>query len=94
MTIEMLDGIPVERREVPCQFGHNTNAVARYALSEGCACFPDATELDLCPQHFVKSEPLGTGTMHAITIYDPDKWKWLGTCLFGEKYQLNDSNQT
>jgi hypothetical protein len=34
-------------------------AVAIYRLERGCVCYPDDREQALCPQHAVRSEPLG-----------------------------------
>jgi hypothetical protein len=42
-----------------CRFC-DTPAVAHYALSKGCACYPDDREQDLCAQHEYKVEPIGT----------------------------------
>jgi hypothetical protein len=33
--------------------------VAVYRLERGCVCYPDDREQALCPQHAVRSEPLG-----------------------------------
>lgn len=67
--------IPVEEKVVPCRFGDRDPAIARFKFSEGCACFPDDREQDLCIHHAYKSEPLGT--MEPVLIYDPSGYKLL-----------------
>lgn len=38
---------------------HTDPVVVRVALSEGCLCFPNDKEQDLCAYHFDKATPLG-----------------------------------
>jgi hypothetical protein len=64
----MYGGIPVDMRVVPCRFGCPVSA-GRYSVPEGCVCFRDDTEQDLCAQHASSAEPLGE--MKIIRIYDP-----------------------
>ena len=47
---------------IPCRFGDGP-AVAIYAVSKGCACYPHDREQALCAQHAVNAEPLGTMTL-------------------------------
>lgn len=46
----------------PCRFGDGP-AVAVFALSDGCACFPDDREQALCAQHALKASPIGAMTL-------------------------------
>lgn len=43
-----------------CRFDDGNYAVGRFAFSDGCVCYPDDKEQDLCIQHVVKSTPLGS----------------------------------
>lgn len=61
--------VPVNEQAMPCRFGCKT-AIGRFSVPEGCACFPDDTEQDLCPQHVISAEPLGD--MQPILIYQPE----------------------
>jgi hypothetical protein len=45
-----------------CRFC-GTPAVAVYALSDGCMCFPDDREQALCAQHEDRATPLGDMTL-------------------------------
>lgn len=65
--------VPVDIRTVPCRFNHGADAVARYAVPQGCACFHDDRMQDLCAQHAAKAEPLGDMTV--AIIYDPPMWR-------------------
>ena len=47
---------------------HDDPAVIRVALDEGCICFPDDREQDLCAQHAVRATPLGN--MELVTWLD------------------------
>lgn len=37
-----------------CRHNDGMEAVARFSTPNGCACFPDDREQDLCMQHIVK----------------------------------------
>lgn len=55
----------------PCRFVHlgcRDKAAGRYTMDRGCACFPDDREQDLCTNHALQSEPLGS--MILVTVYD------------------------
>ena len=43
-----------------CRHGDGP-AVARFRTPNGCVCFPDDREQDLCPQHIVKDGTIGPG---------------------------------
>ena len=49
-------------------------AVARFALPQGCACYPDDREQALCVQHVVNAEPIGA--MELIEVLDVPQWEW------------------
>lgn len=68
--METYDGIPVERRDVPCRHGDGGPAVARYETPEGCACFPGDRVQDLCAQHIVKDGMIGEAKI--ILVYHPE----------------------
>lgn len=42
-----------------CRFEDGEPAVARYAMSDGCVCFPNDRVQDLCSQHEHRASPLG-----------------------------------
>jgi len=63
----VIDALPL------CRFGDGYTAVARYRFSDGCVCFPDDKEQDLCAQHASDSWP--HGSMERILTYDPS-WPW------------------
>jgi len=75
-TIERLqsmpcyDGITVDPRIVPCRFDHNTPAVGRYKTPDGCVCYPDDREQDLCAQHVIKNGMIGD-RVALVVIYEP-----------------------
>lgn len=80
LPLTEFEGVPVEEKEVPCRFSENTPqhtspAVARYALSHGCVCFPEDREQDLCLQHAHDCGFLGT--VEPIKIYSLADWKLL-----------------
>lgn len=61
---------PVLKEDVPCRFcGDKALAVGRWAMSEGCVCYPDDREQDLCAQHAIRATPLGD--MVLLVIYRP-----------------------
>ena len=35
------------------------DVVVYVTLENGCVCYPDAREMNLCMQHWIKLEPLG-----------------------------------
>lgn len=43
----------------PCRFC-GMPSIARYAMDEGCICYPDDREQDLCMQHENRATPLGS----------------------------------
>lgn len=51
-----------------CRHGDGLLAVARFAMSEGCVCFPDDREQDLCAQHIVKWGIVGESSVTQIYI--------------------------
>jgi len=53
-----------------CRFCDD-EAVAKYTFSNGCVCYPEDREQNLCLQHIVKSNPLGS--MVLIEDYTIDK---------------------
>lgn len=57
-----------------CRFGDRP-AIARYALSDGCVCYPDDREQDLCVQHILRATPLGT--MKKLVVYDEARMHWV-----------------
>lgn len=63
---------------IPCRFresGCGGEAVARYSVPKGCACWPLDTEQDLCLQHASEAEPLGP--MRLLAVYDKEAFKLL-----------------
>ncbi|GEM_PF-1724105 len=62
-----VNGIPVDTKEVPCRFGCGDIAVGHFSTPNGCVCFPDDVEQDLCVQHALTAEPHGAFTL--VTIY-------------------------
>lgn len=44
----------------PCRFPHDDIAVVRVAVPDGCACYPDDREQDLCLQHWLDISPRGS----------------------------------
>ena len=65
-------GVRTEAKEVPCRFqerGCQGVAIARYALAEGCACFPDDREQDLCLQHVMKDGQIDG--IRPLIVYRP-----------------------
>jgi hypothetical protein len=75
MKKQPLRTVPVERKQVPCIFDHNALAVGKYSLSKGCVCKSE-TRQDLCSQHVISAEPLGS--MELICIYDPEFYHRFG----------------
>lgn len=62
--------VPVDEREVPCRFvGCPRLAIGRYEVSEGCVCFPQDREQDLCIQHAESATPIGT--FRIMLVYQP-----------------------
>ena len=62
--------VPVSEQTVPCRFGDSAPAVGRYRTPEGCTCYPDDREQDLCGQHVAKDGMIGSG-VELILIYQP-----------------------
>ena len=73
---ERATGIPVEKKLVPCRFGCEY-AIARFALPNGCFCYPDEREQDLCAQHVVRTSFTSDG-MHVVHVYDADFCRQMG----------------
>ena len=70
--------IPVEVKEVPCRFGDHSPAVGRYKTPEGCVCYPDDREQDLCAQHIIKDGMIGE-RVELILVYQPSFYEnWWG----------------
>ncbi len=65
-----IDGIEVEEKGVYCTFGDHDVAMGHFKMPRGCAAMPDVTEQDLCLQHIVKAEPIGS--MELDLIYNVD----------------------
>jgi hypothetical protein len=62
--------IPVEEIIVPCRFcGEGSSAVGKYAMPEGCFCYPNDREQALCAQHVIRATPIGA--MELVVIYQP-----------------------
>jgi hypothetical protein len=59
-----------------CRHNDGMEAVARFRTPEGCICFPEDKEQDLCAQHIVKWGVNGTATV--IKIYWPKMAEMLG----------------
>jgi hypothetical protein len=47
-------------------------AVARFKTPQGCVCFPEDREQDLCMQHIIKDGMLGEG-VEVVADYTIDK---------------------
>lgn len=47
-----------------CRFC-STEPIARAAFDQGCFCYPDDREQDLCLHHYMRATPLGTMTLVA-----------------------------
>lgn len=47
-------------------------AVARFKTPQGCVCYPDDREQDLCMQHVIKDGMIGPG-VEIITDYRIDQ---------------------
>lgn len=75
--------ITLEMELVPCRFGDNMHAVGHYITPNGCACFPEDKEQDLCGQHVIKG---GMNEGYDLTIvYDIGFYKrYLGPTKFAE----------
>ena len=57
--------------EIPyCRHDHNVLAVARFSVDEGCVCFPEDREQDLCAQHIVKWGIIGNWSL--LKVYQED----------------------
>ena len=74
-----INGIPVNEMVVPCRFSVDRCcsgvAVGRYATPNGCVCYREDTEQDLCVQHAITAEPLGP--FRLIVIYQPELYQTL-----------------
>lgn len=60
---------------IACRFGDSSPAVARFAMDRGCVCYRDDREQDLCAQHIINAEPLGS--MEVIEVYEPEVFEAL-----------------
>jgi hypothetical protein len=63
---------------ISCRFaaaGCKDEAVARYSVPQGCACWPCDTVQDLCLHHASEAEPLGE--MKIIKVYSEELVKLL-----------------
>jgi hypothetical protein len=58
-----------------CRF-NDSEAVAVFAMSEGCVCFPDDREQALCMQHIVRATPLGEMTLIRDLTVDGAFTRW------------------
>lgn len=54
-----MDSTDHEDGVVRCRFGDGFRAAVRVSLSDGCLCYPDDREQDLCIQHLDRANPLG-----------------------------------
>ena len=76
MTGNRIDGIAVdESKVVKCSFGEGNVAVGHFEMSAGCAALPDVKSQDLCLQHIVKADPIGT--MEMTLIYNVELYNFL-----------------
>lgn len=68
-----INGIPVDEKIVACRFSLDrvceSPAVGRYSTPNGCVCYREDTEQDLCVQHAFTAEPLGP--FNLTLIYQP-----------------------
>ena len=55
-----------------CRFNDGMEAVARFKTPQGCVCYPDDREQDLCMQHVIKDGMIGPG-VEIITDYRIDQ---------------------
>lgn len=60
--------------EISCRFCA-TPAIAQFAMDRGCACYPNDRQQDLCVQHIISAEPLGS--MELSQLYDAGAYAWL-----------------
>ncbi len=76
---ELINGIPFDEKEVPCRFSLDrcctSLAVGRYSTPQGCVCYREDKEQDLCVQHAITAEPLGSFKL--IVIYNTELYKTL-----------------
>lgn len=64
-----------------CRHGDGDRAVARFSTPQGCACFPEDREQDLCAQHIVK---WGVHECDAVlAVYIPELAERLGVVIHG-----------
>ena len=76
-----VEGIPIKREVVPCRHGDEMHAVGKYKTPQGCACFPNDREQDLCGQHVIKNGTIGDD-VELILVYDVGFYEqWLGRRL-------------
>ena len=59
MSIDLSGYLP-EPSIMKCTFDNCPyDAVVYVTLENGCVCYPDIREMNLCMQHWIKLEPLG-----------------------------------
>jgi len=76
--------IPIEEKFVPCRHDDGTHAVGRYKTPEGCICFPNDREQDLCGQHVMR-DGMNGDNVELILVYDVGFYKmFLGERRFNE----------
>lgn len=61
-----------------CRFC-GTPAVARYAMDQGCVCYPYDREQDLCATHAYKATPLGEMVLLTHYVSEDIECRWCGT---------------
>ena len=66
---------------VLCRFNGHTDAVVRVSVPNGCRCYPDDREQDLCPRHLNRLFGVEFEVMHTYLMdhsRDEEFLEWLG----------------
>ena len=85
--MKTVEGIPIEEKLVPCRHGEKCeHAVGKYKTPEGCFCFPNDREQNLCGQHVYKDGTIGDN-VELILVYDVGFYEQ----YLGRKLQIQES---